>query len=79
MRLSCSDCKWSYKHTKFGLACNRGYNIIQALHPKTGEKIGVAARADKDPCPDHDSGRRPTRLEKILEDDPTELRLTGVE
>lgn len=69
MRLSCSECKWSYEHTSVGLACNRGYNIIQFYDRKTGEKLGVAARADKIPCPDHDTGQRLTRLERVLGDD----------
>jgi hypothetical protein len=69
MRLSCSECKWSYEHTKLGLACNRGYTIIQPVDRKTGEKIGVATRVDAESCPDHDSGQRLTRLEKVLEDD----------
>lgn len=68
MRLSCSECKWSYEHTSVGLSCNRGYNILQPVDRKTGEK-GIPARADDESCPDHDSGQRLTRLEKVLGDD----------
>jgi len=68
VRLSCSECKWSSEHTKLGLACNRGYTLIQPVNRKTGEK-GIAARADDESCPDHDTGQRLTRLERVLKDD----------